>query len=106
MTALEIVKLCAEAMGYTILGASSNYGVLIRHTHAEIFNPLTNNAQAFDLLKKHCVIVHTYTSGKHRGKWRATVLATTISTEATGTDLNRVICEAVAKMQKKKDAKC
>lgn len=91
MNDLEITKLCAEAMGRKIVCE----WVLLK------YNPLHNDAQAMALVKRFHIQIwpevkrslreHIYTG------WTTFIFGTGT---ATSTNLNRAICECVAKMQK------
>lgn len=101
MTDLEITKLCAEAMGLkgvhishdkfgdarVLYVPSGNDGVR--------YNPLHDDAQAMALVKKlRLSVIAAPMAGwiVHNGE-DATF------TKSVGTDLNRAICECVAKMK-------
>lgn len=104
MTDLEITRLCAEAMGYQIYSADINgLRVHIRPQSAALMNydPLHDDAQAMALVKRLCL----YISGSggatgHKRYWQVSYddLEYTNSIQ----DLNRSICECVAKMQREK----
>jgi hypothetical protein len=104
MTDLEMVKACAEAMGYTVLRD------FIEHQHdrcdVDVFysfaasgrkemryNPLHDDAQAMQLVKKCRLSV-----GCLRGSGTWNVVGT-YPAEAENSDLNRAIVETIAKMQ-------
>ena len=92
MTDLEITKLCAEAMGLTPTDEISEWTE---------YDPLHDDAQAMALVKRFELDL-TFT-GEGFNKWN--VQQSTL--EAAGvfsyqSDLNRAICECVAKMQKEK----
>ncbi len=82
MNDLEITKLCAEAMGYTVKPHphrkfDSKYNWIVNGTN---WNPLINDAQAMALLKRFpidCLNAMCREGSK---------------------DFNRAICECVAKM--------
>lgn len=102
MSDLEITKLCAEAMSYSTLYSNWNVdnGLYLRDVscHEEFWNPLHNDAQAMALVKKFRIGI----AGNIEGvsiRW-----FTGIVDEASGEsiNLNRAICECVAKMQKEK----
>ena len=86
MTDLEITKLCAEAIGWEIFEEN---GSLWEKSGLVIYDPLHDDAQAMALLKKLnlCILPA-----------RVTVVVGQYS-EARNMDLNRAICECVAKMQ-------
>ena len=103
MTDLEITRLCAEAMGYTICGAQEPSTVFYPHPNGSavicVYNPLHDDAPAMALVKKfHLHIGKTLrTPDDLRGKWIVSNTDKWVS-EPTS-DLNRAICECVAKMQ-------
>lgn len=92
MTDLEIVKKCAEKMG---LNVSDCKTILVPefcngHYLQKEYNPLTDDAQAMALVKKFggCFLV------KKNGAAIATMGESAISAD----NLNRAICECVAKL--------
>ena len=95
MTDLEITRLCAEAMGLTQV---NRYQFKNAHGQQAEFTPLHDDAQAMALVKKfHLHIGKTLrTPDDPFGQW---VVSKTSKADATGKDLNRAICECVAKMQ-------
>lgn len=52
MTDLEKVKRCAELMGYTRISAARYGGVPLFTHETGVYNPLTNKAQAFELVER------------------------------------------------------
>ena len=97
MTDLEITKACAEAMRIDVELRSrdfsgNNYWA---HGNGDDYDPLHDDAQAMALVKKF---------GLHTGfqsfdnLWGC--LAQDGITKTYNTDLNRAICECVAKMMK------
>ena len=95
MTDLEITRLCAEAMGVTLLGKgteafgpSEHDGMLVTFP----YNPLKIDAQAMALVKKFRVLV-----GTDGELWTAFIPWGGRSIR--NLNLNRAICECVAKMQ-------
>jgi len=108
MTDLEITRLCAEAMGYTyrIQNRNDHYSEAVYITqHGDDcfrYNPLHDDAQAMALVKKFQMDVDFCTNqwraswynvrGKECTRWK----------QAVNNDLNRAICECVAKMQAEK----
>lgn len=97
MTDLEITKLCAEAMRF---GVDHTDGGMVwayeGQPHYDLprfaYDPLHNDAQAMALVKKFCLQINW------RGVWPAVGSWEPIH----GPDLNRAICEYVAKMQSAK----
>ena len=84
MTDLGITKLCAEAIGWEL----SCGGV--------IFDPLYNDLHAMALVKKF-MLDCWFDPG--RGSWKAQY---SVEAQSENDDLNRAICECVAKMQEAK----
>lgn len=91
MTDLEITKLCAEAMGWTGRIAVHEYG-----DHFGVFMPLHDDAQAMALVKKFGLTLY---GPRRDSDWR---VGTPATTAIENKDLNRAICECVAKMEKAK----
>ena len=98
MTDLEITKLCAEAMGFKELSEERTYLWvaeidLPEHEAGWIpYNPLHDDAQAMVLLRLFRLRVNYY---GEESPW-------SVSSEKSrgdSEDLNRAICECVAKMQ-------
>jgi len=101
MTDLEITKLCAEAMG--LLVGESGYA-LLGHMENHPYDPLHDDAQAMALVRKFGLCVRRiFDEQKNElsGPWRAYYGGETYieSQHAEHADLNRAICECVAKMQ-------
>ncbi len=104
MNDIEITKRCAEAMGLTVWPEKHSDGLFVdgrgpvlQGTFSTLWNPLTNDAQAMALVKKF--VLHI--------EWLATKdwsvdfgSRAQIQFVACNSDLNRAICECVAKMQK------
>ena len=98
MTDLEITKLCAEAMGLT-LGQSEgcgkySTGVMCYAEGAYIlYDPLHDDAQAMVLVKRQGL--HIVWQPMCPDTWKVD----DTTHVAADKDLNRAICECVAKMQ-------
>lgn len=93
MTDLELTKICAEAMGYTQITGSP-----IRDEDGKSYRPLHDDAQAMALVKKFnlsCIgPVEEYPD------WIAGPNGMESNNcDANHSNLNRAICECVAKMQ-------
>lgn len=98
MTDLEITRLCAEAMGYEdkSVGVSVG-GIMVKHHHHFIYDPLTDDAQAMALVKRFKLTPvwsedgelvscrYPWEAGEHASGYHASIL--------------RAICECVANMQ-------
>ena len=106
MTDLEITTLCAEAMGYVIAsdGKATNLVLMVEIPHhamlpryAEQYDPLHDDAQAMALVKKLKISVaylQDYVSGDFF--WYCNHQ---MNSQTRSPDLNRAICECVAKME-------
>ena len=100
MTDLEITKRCAEAMGLPFIPEprpqpSSMIRVLFI-TEAQAYDPFHDDAQAMALVKKF-MLDCWFDPG--RGSWKAQY---SVEAQSESDDLNRAICECVAKMQEAK----
>ena len=111
MTDLEITKLCAEAMGFDkyewkTIGIISGTNIPISLPTGQIqYDPLHDDAQAMALVKKFHVH-QEWSEGRHGDHWQALCwdYAANRWTEIQRkSDLNRAICECVAKMQRAKE---
>ena len=99
MTDLEITRLCAEAMGdgepiaraWPRDGGMPTCYVLIGHD--ETYDPLHDDAQAMALVKKFGLTVSKDPDGNYHA------MGQICEWPCNSTDLNRAICECVAKMQ-------
>ena len=109
MTDLEITRLCAEAMGvkFKILRAISNSecfnedSLLLTegHPYPHAYNPLHDDAQAMALVKKMKLDVNVYPL---TGGWEVSGNLGNAILPIVDSNLNRAICECVAKMQSSK----
>ena len=90
MTDLEITQLCSEAIGYRP-GLAEEYREG-RRCRTWQYDPLHDNAQAMALVKKFDLNISAC-RGQPYSVWPH-ALGETVSK-----DLNRAICECVAKMQ-------
>ena len=102
---LEIIELCAEAMGLDTkiaVPTDSKIAAGVGGRDCYGYNPLHDDAQAMALVKKfHIQLTKTLRTPKDIfGKWIA-VKTDRFMSEPTA-DLNRAICECVAKMQEAK----
>ena len=103
MTDLEMTKACAEAMGFEIDDTFQLSPKDWPSENERNYWPLTNDAQAMALVKKFELWIQPPGKG-HLSKppyWF--VAASEHAADTRNSDLNRCICEVVAKMQK---AKC
>lgn len=105
MDDLEITKRCAQKMGYTLIAEPNEhnsdfkYTVLVQELRTG-YCPLHDDAQAMALLKKlhillHCDLVNT-SHVDEEWLWGVVSQDHTFGTESF--DLNREICECVAKL--------
>lgn len=107
MTDIEMTRLCAQALVYTIIterqaSKELDYDatILVKQI-LEPYCPLTNKAQAFDLIEKfHIVIIPGLRTPKGRAPWHAEIKSP--DWEAYDDDLKRAVVLSVAKMQKDK----
>ena len=113
MTDLEITRLCAEAMGPEsesgirldgLAGEGEPYSIRGRRP----YDPLHDDAQAMALVKKMQLDIRRCHESGHDSPlhWRVYEEYSNDGLKCAGknTDLNRAICECVAKMQKAKVA--
>ena len=107
MTDLEITKACAEAMGFSVIDSHGVYGLLcgreLDSGYGEgLFDPLHDDAQAMALVKKFGLNISW---GPERfNEWCVWVIVVgqINAVSSQGPNLNRAICECVAKLQKAK----
>ena len=99
MTDLEITRLCAEALGVHLCdGYDSPKALYTRQDCRSIdgfevqYRPIHDDAQAMALVKKFVTVVLK----RREGDWSINLHL------ARSADLNRAICECVAKMQQAK----
>ena len=109
MTDLEITKLCAQAMGYDNVRVAhacmgTPYVTWGREGNlTNEFRPLEDDAQAMALVKKFYLDINYIMPFSHGDPWAWCVRGTIAGWEKTeGRDLNRAICECVAKMKEQK----
>ena len=112
MTDLEITKLCAEAMGLDFHVADIDGGeIWVRcppmkppAMYSYRYNPLCNDAQAMELVRKFQLDISAPLNDGDRWdvsrgddtRWSG------YAAMSSNQDLNRAICECVAKMEQKK----
>jgi len=103
MTDLEITALCADSIEIAVFEREDFSGRFeIRHTNgtSTIYDPLHDDSQAMELMKKHHVLVQPFSYAPNDEYWRA--FADYQKYFGSGTTANRAICECVAKMQQAK----
>ena len=120
LTDLELTKLCAEAMGYSVMDNSklNLFGDEFKQVHVlrpdhlplpHVWEPLKNDAQAMALVKKlHLIIDSPMPDLKpgefaveHHTHWEVYVRGK-MDAETHNENLSRAIVECVANMQKAK----
>ena len=106
MTDLEITKLCAEAMGEHINSRSSELMVYVDDGGLDMeYNPLHNDAQAMALVKKLSLFIECrFFADEEESQYWNVFQRGYGSSQVMSKDLNRAICECVAKMQATKPA--
>ena len=95
----EITRLCAEAMGYTV-PITRNLGDRILLPQGGDFvryDPLTNDAQAMALVKKHKLCFYWRDKVVTEPRWEACDYNG--NNLVCNQNLNHAICECIAKMQ-------
>ena len=95
MTDLEITRLCAEAMGIVTEIVNDGDVSVVWETSHGIYRPLHDDAQAMALVKNFHLTIDTF----HDGTWIVGSGWNEPHTQEMSPDLNRAICECVAKMQ-------
>ena len=100
MTDLEITKLCAEAMGYEFHETETSFDLGATYVptievDGELYDPLQDDAQAMELVKKFNIAIGELSWDENQWKVKIDDM------EWHDPDLNRSICECVAKMQSK-----
>ena len=106
MTDLEITKLCAEAMGFAVIKESKSTElpawVTVHDTSKAVANydyfPLHDDAQAMALVKGLGLDIQRRTEG-----WHVYSRDNSSQSMTYDDDLNRAICECVAKMHLNKE---
>jgi len=90
MTDLEMIKKCAEKMGYNMQPDDVPHDLVMDYYG---YNPLINDAQCFELIKNICGQVHTLIdSGK--SAWHVRIDGVVSFNE----NLNRAIVECVSRL--------
>ena len=113
MDDLTITRLCAEAMGLAItppIGpdfTNGNVRYLLPNQYHEEYNPLHDDAQCMALVKEFNLEIRR---GKVPDGWLVTTkegwrVSEKVMEPAWDKDLNRAVCETVAKMQLAKEPK-
>ncbi len=102
MNDLEITRKCAEAMGLPIeYDANFTKGMLRLPTGWIAYDPLHNDEQAMALVKKFGLLVDPQQDGQNfeiDPGWEVSHVSLPDDYLSINTDLNRAICECVAKM--------
>ena len=95
MTDLEITKLCAQAMGLQYFSGTKYVSLVHPEGNSDSYDPLQDDAQAMALVKRWYVVI------SHAGeKWLVTRGQILPDEWVANENLNRAICECVAKMMK------
>ena len=97
MTDLEITKLCAEAMWFSDGWNEHRKGLVFLAADYSAYDPLHDDSQAMALVKRY---PHECLEAMKRELITPPVLPNKRLLRAT--DLNRAICECVARIQKAK----
>ena len=103
MTDLEITRLCADAMGINGLTEKRNRLVWERareesHARLRSYEPIYNDAQAMALVKRFRLFI-THDETEFWVEWAGPIGGDGKVSWRADPDLNRAICECVAKMQ-------
>jgi len=103
MTDLEIVKKCAEKMGYVWCDSDFEYKTAVangyRPAAGSNYDPLHDDAQAMALVKKFGLIIEPDGVMPTTEWWVQVWVSDEIRwTGVANKDLNRAICECVAKL--------
>lgn len=99
---LEIVKACAEAMGFETLTYAGMVYIAMnaRGQAGSKYDPLHDDAQCLALVKKlELRLQEPETQPSADRRWRVTCW-TPLKTVAQNVDLNRAVCECVANMKR------
>lgn len=107
MTDLEITKLCAEAMGKDICGAKYLDGLHIftgRANYHTLYDPLHDDAQSMALVKRFRLNIEAIDDGAWlvSNEENMDMHGVGVYRSAVNIELNKCICECVAKMQQAK----
>ena len=107
MNDLDITNLCAEAMGYRLTGGPCSEPAVRVEIQVELsgkshfreiaFDPLHDDAQAMALVKKLDLSIDRGGQATHQPWWGVRAVGIRM---VHNNDLNRAICECVAKMMK------
>lgn len=98
MTDLEITKACADAIGLAFPEDGDSVLIDVGSVLPGGYDPLHDDAQAMALVKKFGLGI--YREGDEWGCYK--FRPTGPHPDVSNSDLNRAICECVAKMQKAK----
>ncbi len=105
MDDLTITRLCAEAMGYAVTPHANRKHSpdLMWVANGGNWNPLHDDAQAMALVKRFLLDIRSYPDFVDGHHWIVvSALVMTRQDTTVVADLNRAICECVARMQKDK----
>ena len=105
MSDIELTKLCAIAMGFMPEFAPTEWpvGIAVKgggQASEDLYDPLHNDAQAMELVKKLRISID---QGRVGGDMSAAaILKDGVLYNAESENLNRAICETIAKLQMEK----
>ena len=115
LTRQETIRLCAEAMGYVFTRENSHApGILVTGivNDESRYDPLTDDAQCFALVKKlklTCTHYHVRTPhfGEHTqiNEWQVRGGEPYANATSDTGDLNAAVCECAARVQLAKEGK-
>ena len=101
MTDIEIIKKCAEAMGIDVVEVSRGLAIPYDNFNEPqpFYDPLTDDAQAMALVKKFGLIIEPDGVMPTTEWWVQVWVSDEIRwTGVANKDLNRAICECVARL--------
>jgi hypothetical protein len=102
MTDIEMTRLCAEAMGYSVIATPGEFNAaptaLLVDELQTSYDPLHNDGQAMALVKQMNLSITRGGEATDSPWWK--VSSALLMRSRTSNDLNRAIVEAVAKMRK------
>lgn len=99
MTDLEMIKRCAETSGIEVFEHADQLWCNFRNVGNQVYNPLTNDAQAMALVKKFTMLLMIDYDAAENEIWSVTAWngnAGEWTRHYKNADLNRAIVECVA----------
>jgi hypothetical protein len=97
MTDLEITRLCAEAMGFTLRRGPPKFEYIETEPDGDYYDPLHNAAQCFALIETLLLSIQDPSFSTSGVNWCVDAPFGCITSDKP--DLKRAICECVASMQ-------